>query len=181
MSALEILQTRPTHPQCGHGTFASGDGSPVGDFGQRGDHDARSRHLGAPAKIEVFAQGGDERIKATQRGEEVRAHQGDTARGHEDVSFEVLLAVIDFAQLHAFADHAESVAVLADVEQGHRVVVFDNLRGHHSGVGPVGRFDQTSHAVGLEADVVVAEQPKGRSVHHHGRLVTGGPESTVFL
>ena len=66
----------------------------MGNLGERSYDNARSGHLRAPAQIQVLAEGGDEWIKATKCGKEVRTNKGHAAGRHEDVSLAVLLTVI---------------------------------------------------------------------------------------
>ena len=181
MAALEVLATGASRADGGDRTLARGDRLAVRDLRRRRHDDARAGDLGAPAEVEVFPERRDQRVEAAQRREEVAAHEGDAAGRDEDVAFEVLLAVVDLARLDPFVHDPESVTRLAHVEQHHRVVVGDDLRGDDAGVGAKGRLDHHLHRVGLETDVVVTEEEEGRALDHQRGLVTGRGEATVLV
>src|ERR1039458_6614229 len=128
MSALKVLTTGASRAVGSPGSLARSNRLAVRALGRRRDDDARARDLGAPTKVQVFSQDGNQRVKTTQRGEEVAAHQRGATGRDEDVALEVLLSVVDLARLHAFRHDAETVAGLTDVQQHHRIVVGDKLR-----------------------------------------------------
>ena len=115
MASLEVLTAGPSRTDRRHGTFARGDGFTVSHLGQRRHDDARARHLGAPAEVEILTEERDQRVETAQGRKEVGANERDTTGRHENVAFKVLLAVIDLAELHALAHDAEAVTRLSGV------------------------------------------------------------------
>ena len=181
VATLEVLQARVARTDRRDRPLAARRRLAMGHLGERGDDDARPGDLSPPAEVEVLAEHRNERVETAQGGEEVGAHEGRPAGCHEDVAFEVLLAVVDLAQLHALVHHAEAVARLTDVQQYQGVVVGDELGRDDAGVGAEGSLDQEMDDVGLEADVVVTEEEEGRALDHQRRLVAGRGEAAVLL
>ena len=166
MSTLKVLTTQASRAVRGDRPLAGRDRLAVGNLGRRRDDDARTGDLGAPTEVEVFAECGNQRVESTDRGEEVRTDQGDATGGDEDVSLEVLLAVVDLTELHAFLDHAESVARLADVQQYEGIVVRHDLGADNAGIRSKCRLHQLLDRVGFETDVVVTKEEERGTLNH---------------
>ena len=166
MPALEVLAAGAAGTDGGDGPLPRRNRLAVGDLGRWRDDDARTGDLRTPTEIEVFTQCGDQRVEAAQRGEEVTTHEGDATGRDEDVTLEVLLAVIDLARLDSFVHDPESVAGLTDVQQDHGVVVGDDLRRDDASVRSKRRLDHHLHRVVFEAYVVVAEEEERGSLDH---------------
>ena len=64
----------------------------------------------------------------------------------------------------------------ADLEQDVGVVAVDDLRADDAGVRPVGLLDHQPDRVGIEHDVVVAEEQEDRTLDRGERLVRGRRE-----
>ena len=139
----------------------------------RHDH-ARARHLAAPREVEVLPHRDDPAVEALQLGEEVGADQDAPARRHEDVAHRVVLPVVDLALDDAVDHGTRLVAAHPDVEQDCGIVPVHELGGHHAGIGAEGLLHELVDGVGVEGDVVVAEQEEGGPFHHAEHLVGGG-------
>jgi hypothetical protein len=139
--ALKILPAGASRAQGAGGALTGRDGLAMSDFRERGHDDARARHLGTPAPVEIFTEKSDEWVESAQGGKEIGAYQRDTARSDKDVALKVLLAVINLSQIDSLANYPEAVAGLADMEQNERVLVGHKFWRDNAGVRAKGRFD----------------------------------------
>ncbi len=89
--------------------------------------------------------------------------------------------MVDLAQLHALVHDPESVTGLADVQQHHRVVVGDDLRGDDARVRSKGRLHHHLDRVRFETHVIVTEEEEGRALDHQRRLVARRREATILV
>ena len=187
VASLEHLHGDPVaslvHAEDGQGLQATRDGLAVPHARLGCDDHTRPRHLAAPRKVEVLAHGHDPGVEALQLGEQVSPRQNAPARGDEHVADGVVLAMVDLALDDAVDDGAGLVAAHPDVQEDARVVPVDELRGHHAGVGAERLLDHVVDGVGVERDVVMAQQVEGRALHHAEHLVGGrgvaGPPGQV--
>ena len=146
----------------------------VTDPGLRRHHDPRPGHLAAPREVEVLAHGDDPGVKAFQLAKQVGPDQDAPARGDEDVTHRIVLAVVHLTLENAVDHGSGLVATHAHVEQNPRVVPVDEFGGDDSGVGTEGLLDQLADGVMVGRHVVVAEQEEGRPFHHLEGLVGRG-------
>ena len=135
--------------------------------------------LGPPAEVEVLAEEGDRRVVAAEGGEEVGADERGRPGDAEDVADGVVLLLVELAPLDGRHLVARLVDHRADLQQAGGVVPGDQLRADDAGVGPVRLLDEGPHGVGLEGDVVVAEQVEGGALDDREDLVGGGAEPGV--
>ncbi len=149
----------------------------VADPGAGHGDDAPAGESGAPRQVEVLAELVDVRGKATERLEQVGAHQDRAARGHEDVAHAVVLGLVELACFQQGQDGAVAVGAHADAQQALGVGPRDHLRRGQPGVGTKGFLDQQADRVGRKGHVVVAEQIVGCPFDHVEDLVAGGPEA----
>ncbi len=114
---------------------------------------------------------------------QVGPDQGAASRSHEDVAYGVVLPVVDLALEDPVDDGPGLVTAHSDVQEDPRVVPVDEFRRDDPGVGAVRLFDQQVHAIGVQRDVVVAQQEERRTLDHAEGLVGGrgvpGPTGQV--
>ena len=146
VSALEVLAAGPSRAERGRGALTRRDRLAVGDLGQRRDHDARAGDLRAPTQVEVFAEQRDHGSNPRSVAKRSARTSVTPAGRDEDVALEVLLAVVDLADLDAFAHDPEAIAGLTDVQEHEGVFVGDELGRDDARVRAKGRFDHQLHA-----------------------------------
>jgi hypothetical protein len=141
------------------------------------DNDARTRHLGPPAQVEVGRHGRDDRVEPAQRDEEIGAHEGATLGGHEYVPHVVVLPMVDLAHRQPFDHGARLVGAHPDVQEDERVVPAHEFRRDDAGVGPQRLLDHGGDGIAPRRDVVVAEQEEAGPLDHADGLVGRRPEA----
>ena len=119
-------------------------------------------------------------VEAAELPEEVGAHEHRRVRHEEHVAHAVVLFLVDLARLDRRERHAVVVDRHADLEQDLGMVVVDELGPDDPGVRPVRLLDHHAHRVGIEHDVVVAEEQEGRALDRLQRLVGRGREPDVL-
>ncbi len=153
---------------------------PVAHPGLGGDDDAGAAQVGPPAQVDVVAVERDGRVEAAEGAEQIGPHEQARRRQHEHVPDRVVLLLVVLARLGDRVDLAEAVESEPDVLEHAAVVPGDELGTDEPGVGPVQLLDEHPDGVGLERDVVVAEQEETAvtfdEVQH---LVGGGAEAAV--
>jgi hypothetical protein len=145
-----------------------------------GGHDhSGADHVGAPRKVEIFAEHLDTRIESSQRLEQVRPHEGGGAGHEEDVTHRVVLFLVEFASLHVGRRGTRLVGTHADLQDSLRVVPIDDLAADHAGIRSVGLLDHHLHDIRIEPDVVMAEQVERGTIDRVQDLVGGRTEADV--
>ena len=140
----------------------------------RVDQHTCAEGMGTPAQVEVFAPHDDRLVETAERAEEVGAQQGDGTRDCEDVAHCVVLFLVVLTGLGQVGHQAGLVSAEADVEDAAGIVPVEELRPDHTGIRPERLFDQATHAIGRESDVVVADQQvraERRVVEDHVRVL----------
>jgi hypothetical protein len=128
------------------------------DHGGRHDHHASARELRAPAEVDVVAAQRDLGVVAADGPEQVGAHHRATARHREDIRDGIVLFLVELALLDDRRRDTELVDGETDVLEPGGVVPIDHLRTDDRRVRSQHLFDQPAHRVGVQGDVVVAEQ-----------------------
>ncbi len=131
---------------------------PVADAGVGRDEHARAGEPRPPAQVDVVRAGERLGVEAAELVEEVGAHEHRGVRHVEDVADAVVLLLVDLAGLDARERDAVVVDRHPDLEQHVGVVVVDELGPDDARVRAVGLLDQEPDRVGIEHDVVVAEE-----------------------
>ena len=181
MSALQILSAGSARSEGSHSALTGGDQLSVRDLGEGCDHDACPGDLGAPGKVQVLPQDRNDRVETAKGCEKVRANERHAARRDEDISLQVLLAVVYLTEFDAFVHDAESVTGLANVQQDHRIVVVHELWCDDAGVGAKGRFNHQLNGVWFETNIIVAEEEEGRAIDHQGRFIARSREPAILV
>ncbi len=130
----------------------------------RDDH-ARARHLRPPTEIEILTMEVDTGVEPSERSEQVGPDESDGARHVERVAHAIVLLLVELATLDVRDGIARLVGAHADRQQPLGVVPVDEFRPDDAGVRAERLFDHDLERVGLEADVVVAEQEERRALH----------------
>ncbi len=94
----------------------------------------------------------------------------------EDVTDAVVLFLVDLVGLQARERHAVVIDRHPDFEENVRIVMIDDFGADNAGIRPVGLFDHQPGRIGVEHDVVVAEQQEHRALDRGQRLVGRGGE-----
>ena len=137
--------------------------------------------LGSPAQVEVLPHGHDGRVESVELVEQVCSDQRAAARGHEHVPNCVVLSVVDLVRLDPLDYGAALVHDHSDMDELLRVVPTHHLGRHNSCVGAERLFDEEVDSVGVERDVVVADQVVGGTIDHGPDLVDRRPEPPVLI
>ena len=154
----------------------------VSSSGRRHHDDAGTPAMRPPAQVDVFAVEADRRVEATERAEQIGAHEETGRRQREHVAHRVVLLLVDLTGLHERVDLTEAVDGETDVLQHPRPVPIDELRADDAGVRAVELLDQQPDRVGIEGHVVVeeAEEPVV-TLDEAQHLVGHGTEPGVAL
>ena len=150
---------------------------PVADSGLGGDDHPGAGHLGPPAQVDVGAVVGHGRVEAPELGEEVGPHQQAGGGGGEDVTYRVVLLLVQLAAVDERHGGARLVDRQADAQQPVVTVPVDQLGRHDAGVGSQRLLDQEPQGVGLGGHVVVAEDQEGGALDGLQHVVGGGGEA----
>jgi hypothetical protein len=141
MAALQILSTRPSRSYCGDGSLTRGNRFTVRN-NRTGSYDnSSSRHLCAPANVEVFAKYRNQRVESPKNRKQICSDESGAAGSHKDVSLEVLLSVVDFTNFNALLYRTKAVGHLARVQQDERIVVVHELWRDNACIRSVRRLD----------------------------------------
>jgi hypothetical protein len=181
MPTLQILATRTARTNGGHGALAGGDCFTVRYNGARSDHDACPCHLRTPTNVKVFTNDRDQRIKSSKNRKEIRADKRGAAWCNKDVSFKVLLSVVDFAHFNALLYRSKAIRYLARVQQNQWIVVLHKLGRDNASVRAVRGFDQLAYRSRIESNIVMAKEKKGRAFDGQSALVAGPAEASVIV
>ena len=146
-----------------------------------GDQDAGAYDLGTPAQVEVLPHRHDGRVEALELVEQVGPDQRAAPGGDEHVPDGVMLAVVDLVGLHPLDDGPALVHAHSHVDQELWVVPAHDLGGHDAGVRAERLLDEEVDGIGVQGDVVVADQVVGGAVDHRAHLVDRRTESAVLV
>ena len=139
-------------------------GLAVPDAARGGDEHPRADETSAPAQVDVVGAGRGLDVEAAELVEEVVAHEHRGVRDEEDVADAVVLLLVDLVRLDPGERHGVMVDRHADLDEHLGVVVVDELRPDDRRVRAVRLLDHHAHRVGIERDVVVAEEQEGRAL-----------------
>jgi hypothetical protein len=128
--------------------------------------DASAGNLGTPGQLEVFGHGDDRLIEPRECFEQITADERGPARGNEDVSDDVVLAVVNLSWCDALTDRTGAIGLLANVQEHPIVVVRDVLWRHDSGVLSHRSLDHLGYSVWCKHDIVVAEEEERGPIDH---------------
>ena len=181
MTSLKILTTTPSGSYSADRALARCNCLAVSNFCTRGYNYTCASYLCSPAEIKVFTEYWDERIKPAKCRKKVTTNQRHSTRSYEDVSLEILLAVVDFTHINAFLNDAKAVRGLAHVDQHHGVFVLNHLGGDNPRIRPKCSFHHHLDNIRLETNIVMAEQEEGGAINHQGCFIAGRTESLVFV
>ena len=145
------------------------------------DQDARAREPGPPAEVEVLGTGEGRGVEAPELREQVGAHQHRGGGDVEDVAHAVVLLLVELTGFDAGVRRPEAVDGAADLEQDLGVVGAHELGPEDARVRAVALLDDESDRVGIEHDVVVAEEEEGRALDRVQRLVGGRGEAGALV
>ena len=117
-------------------------------------------------------------VEATERAEQVGPHERGRARDVEDVADRVVLLLVELAPLDVRGRCPGLVGAHADLEDAARDRPSSTSFGaDDAGVRAERLLDHHLDRVGVEPDVVVAEQVEGRSLDRRQHLVGGRAEA----
>jgi hypothetical protein len=181
VSSAKVSPTRALRANGGDETFSGSNSFAMSNFGERRNDDTSSRYLSSPTQVQIFAQQGNEWIKSSKCREEVGANKSDPARSDEDVTFEVLLTMIDFSEFNSVSHDPKAVTRLTGMQKNERVFVGHKLRRNNAGIRSIGRFHHELDGIRLKLHVIVAEEKECGTLNHENGFITGSPEASILF
>lgn len=104
------------------------------------------------------------RTKTTERPPQISADKDRPACGNENFADSVVLALVQFAPLHQRMDHSDTVCAKPERQQAVRYLAHKGLGAREAGVAPISLFEEKTHRVGLQDDIVVTYEHMCHSV-----------------
>ena len=147
----------------------------------RGDHHPRAGETRPPAEVEILAARRRRGIETAELGEQIRPHEHGRTRHVEHVADRVVLLLVDLARLDVGVRHRETVDREPDFEEHVGPVVVHELRPDDRGVRAVRLLNEEPRCVGIEHDVVMAQEQERRARHHLERVVGRDRKPDVAL
>ena len=127
--------------------------------------DPKTRHPGAPAKIQSAVVWPPPLVEKPNTAERLRGDQHGTGRHAENLTDPVVLSLVDLALLQGRVGESQPVGRRPDVSKELRITPVDDLGAHDAGpLHTSGGIHQRRDGVRRQDDVIVEQQNLPRSL-----------------
>ena len=152
----------------------------MGDTRRRGHDHTCSGRVSPPANFKILTMKRNGRVETTKGFEEISPYERHRSGNEEHVAHRVVLLLVEISSFDIGRRMAKPVCTHTNREQPSWLAPLNDFGSNDSGIRSKCLFDQQSHHIWIETNIVVTEQIERGALHSNESFIGSGGVARVF-